>query len=173
MTLKLGEHIQIGDVSPGTMGQYQLQLNVNCTYQQTTTFQGVARPAYRTAPIQVEMVVITVNSGYLINDHGNSRVEVGVLDNSIVHKTEQQPVSGTELKRMIGGGFFDSLKNVASSVLPLVRRVAAFVPHPVAQIWSKALEHEGYGHSGGARKHKKGGGHAEDYMLDADYRLRE
>ena len=170
LVLAMGKHVQIGSgYAPGQMGQYQLQVNIQYTYQQTLSFQGVNRQSYRTQTIPVELVTLTINSGYLVNDHGNSSLQVGVLDADIIRKTDNQPVSSDFLNRKIGGGFFDTLKNASATILPWVKRALALIPDARAKAISATLESFGYGH----KKKKHGGGHPDDYLIDGDYRLRE
>ena len=190
LALKMGSEIQIGtQYAPSEPGQYQIQLNVQAHYQQTATYgvnsvypNGIPRYAYRTNPIDVELVVILVNSGFLANEYGRSSLIVGAIKSGVIADIENTgAVSSSELKRMIGGGFFDSLKsfagrvaNIARNVLPVVRKVAEVIPHPYAQNAAEALKSVGFNRSVAKRlTNRRGSGHDDDYQIDGDYRLRD
>ena len=65
----------------------------------------------------------------------------------------QEPYSKATVRRMVGGGFLDTLKSSLgwiTSKLPMVKQVRQHIPHEYAQKGAKVLEAVGYG------KHSKG-----------------
>jgi hypothetical protein len=101
------------------------------------------------------MVVIPMNSGIMAIERGVCNVYTGLLTKQDVVDvaTNNEPHTRGSIKRMIGGGFLDSLKSGLSwftSKLPMVKNVLSHIPHEYAQKGAKVLDAVGYG------KHSKG-----------------
>ena len=61
---------------------------------------------------------------------------------------KQEPYTHATIKRMIGGGFLDTLKSSLrwiGSKLPMVKQALQHIPHPLAQTSAKVLDAVGYG----------------------------
>ena len=87
-------------LAPGSIGQYNLSFTVNVSNQYTDA-------------VAPELVIICVNSGFLITQNGMSALEMGVLTKELTLKTKEQksPIDFQDLKRFIGG----SLSNMGMS----------------------------------------------------------
>ena len=132
-------------LAPGSLGQFSAKIQVTCFNPEAVDW--VAGDA--------ELVIIPQNSGILVCERGSCAVYTGLLTREDVLNTvtEQEPYTKGSIKRMVGGGFLDSLKSGLQWIqgkLPMVRQVLSHVPNEYAQKASKALEAVGYG------KHSKG-----------------
>ncbi len=133
LCLSFADHIQIADsyYSAGSLGNFQLQINLNVVDQ----FAGsnVGANGY-------EIVVVTVNSGLFALERGTASSYQGILTRSDVLATaSQEAYSGNEIKRMVGGGFEDTLNSVTGKVGSQMK----------ASGKSDVLSSLGYGRSGG------------------------
>ena len=101
------------------------------------------------ADVVPEIVVMTVNSGVLVCERGTCSTYLGLLTKQdVLDASRQQPYSRSDVKRLVGGGWFETLKSVAGKVLPIARQVMEKVDNPIAQVGAKALKAVGYGHKG-------------------------
>jgi len=78
----------------------------------------------------------------------------GILTKSdVLEASAQQPVFQSSVKRMIGGGFLDSLKTVGMQFLPHLLKFGkeqlGQSDNPIAKLAHGALGAMGYGSSGG------------------------
>jgi hypothetical protein len=140
--LDFGIHIQLVEqwLSPGSLGQFHLKVAVDV--QNTDLIPWNAN--------QYELVIVPMNSGIWVNERGASSVFSGLLvKQDVLDASEQQePYSRGAIKRMIGGGFLDSLKSGLSwitSKLPMVKQVLQHIPHEYSQKSARVLDALGYG----------------------------
>jgi len=143
LILEFGKDIQLTEdyYSAGSLGNFNLQVNM-------TVFNQFP---YEIAP---EIVLITMNSGLFCNERGTSSTYTGILTKQdVLEASAQQAVFQSSVKRMVGGGFLDSLKSVAGAVLPHILKLGkdqlGKMEHPVAKGLSGALGAFGYGQSVG------------------------
>jgi hypothetical protein len=138
LVLDFGKHIAISEdfYAPSSLGAFNLQVQI--TYTNTT---GEA--------ITPEFNILTMSSGIFATQNGQSSVYTNVLNKQqVLDASLQTPMGNSQLKRYVGGGFFDSLKSIASSVLPMAKGLLSQVPHPLAQGVSGALGALGMGKGG-------------------------
>lgn len=138
--LEFGKDIQLTEdyYASGSLGNFNLQLNLQ-VFNQYPYF------------ITPEIVIICINSGLFVNERGTSSTYTGILTKAdVLEASAQQPVFQSTVKRMVGGGFLDSLKTIAGKVLPhLVKAgVDEMGDHPVAQAAKGIMGAMGYGQSG-------------------------
>ena len=63
--------------------------------------------------ITPEIVIITLNSGSFTTERGTSSTYTALLTKEdVLAASQQEPVSHSDAKRMVGGGFLDGLKSV-------------------------------------------------------------
>lgn len=143
LILEFGKDIQLTEdyYASGSLGNFNLQI----------TLQVANQFPYAITP---EIVIITVNSGLFVNERGTSSTYTGILTKSdVLSASAQEPYYQTSVKRMVGGGFLDSLKSVAGKVLPHLfkhgKEELGKSDHPVAKLAHSALGAMGYGSSGG------------------------
>jgi len=142
--LDFGKAIQISDdwYASGSLGNFNLQ--VTLTVNNNTGAQ-----------LDAEACLITLNSGVFVCERGSSSTYTGILTKQdVLDAAGQEPVSHSSVKRLVGGGFLDTLKSVVGKVAPIAKIGLALAPHPAAKAASAALGALGYGKSGG-RKHSK------------------
>ena len=78
-------------LAPGSLGNFQLSLSVSVSNQSS-------------AAVDSELVVIAVNSGFMVTQMGQSAVYTGVLTREAVLDAKQQkPVSESQYHRLVGG----------------------------------------------------------------------
>jgi len=149
LILEFGKDIQLTEdyYSAGSLGNFNLQVNLTVANQ----FPYAISP---------EIVMITMNSGLFVNERGTSSTYTGILTKQdVLEASAQQPMFQSSVKRLVGGGFLDSLKSVAGAVLPHVLKLGkeqlGKMEHPIAKGLSGALGALGYGASGGGQS---GGG---------------
>jgi hypothetical protein len=152
LVLQFGKDIEMDDfLAPGVLGQFSLSY--------TVTFENNS-----TGNLPVECLTILSHSGIIVNESGSSQTYTGVLSRSdVLDATAQESsLSDSDVKRLVGSGFFDSLKSGLSKIHQFVAPVVRFanenilskIPHPAAQLASKGLNIAGMGMSGGVHKHR-------------------
>lgn len=161
--LAFGKDINLTDdfYAPGSIGSFNLQ--VRATFKNTTpnTINTAGQMYY-------ELLLIPVYSGMFICERGTSSSFMNILTKDQVLTASQQPASGTtgDVTRMIGGGFFDTLKNIASRIVSTVKTVAPVAKavmqssgNPEAMAAANAMGALGLGVTGagmsGARRGRK------------------
>ena len=96
-----------------------------------------------------ELVIIPLNSGVFVNERGTSSTFLSLLTKQdVLDSLQQQPYSKSEVRRMVGGGFLDSMKSAmgwVKSKLPAVRGVLENIPNEYAQTGANVLRTMGYG----------------------------
>lgn len=133
LCLSFAEHIQIADsyYSCGSLGNFQLQINLNVVDQFAGSNKGTNG---------YEIVIITVNSGLFALERGTASSFQGIVTRSdVLSVASQEAYSGNEVKRLIGGGFEDTLKSVTGKMGSQMK----------ASGKSDVLSSLGYGRSGG------------------------
>ena len=151
LILEFGKDIQLSEsyYAPGSLGNFNLQMQITCYNQQS----------YDIVP---EIVVICMNSGLFVNERGTSSTYTGILTKQdVLDASAQKPQFASSVKRMVGGGFLDSLKSVAGALGPHLlkygKEALSKHEHPVARGVASALGALGYGSSGGAASAAGGG----------------
>lgn len=153
LVLDFAKHINLQEsyYAPGSLGNFQLQFTLNVVNQ----WSEAQYPNNNNT--NWEIVLITVNSGLFATERGTSSSYTGLLTrNTVLDASTKEAHSDKDMRRMVGGGFLDSLKSVikkASPYLPAVAGIAkhglSMSGHPMAQTASSALGNLGYGRSGG------------------------
>jgi hypothetical protein len=143
LILEFGKDIQLTEdyYASGSLGNFNLQINLQVANQ----FPYAITP---------EIVLITMNSGLFVNERGTSSTYTGILTKQdVLEASAQEPMYQSSVKRMVGGGFLDSLKSVAGKVLPHLlkhgKEELSKSGHPVAKMAHSAMGAMGYGASGG------------------------
>ena len=142
LMLEFGQHIQLTEdyYASGSLGNFNLQINITAYNQQLYGFSP-------------EIVLICMNSGLFVNERGTSSTYTGILTKQdVLEASSQEPVFQSSVKRMVGGGFLDTLKSVAGHIMPHVLKMGKEHlmkhEHPVARGVASALGALGYGSSG-------------------------
>ncbi len=117
LMLEFGKDIQLVEdfFAPGSLGNFNLQ------------FQVRVENFNPSIPItsQVEVVMITMNSGVFVCERGTSSTYTGILTRAdVLEASEQDAYSRSDVKRMVGGGFLDQLKSGVAKLAPLLKAVA-------------------------------------------------
>lgn len=125
LVLDMGTEINIPEMyySPGSLSTCQFQVTVNFTNNQQT-------------PIKPQLNVMMMYSGLLSTANGaSSAYTSGVLTKSNVVDSAafNNPMTTHQLQRYVGGGLRGSMKAIASSILPFLRK----------ELLAPAVEHMG------------------------------
>jgi hypothetical protein len=110
LVLEFGKDIQLTEdfYAAGSLGNFNLQctVNVNNNY--------FVAPA---AAEEWELIVITMNSGVFVCERGTSATYTGILTKQdVLDASAQEYYTHDDVKRLVGGGFFDSIKSGLSSL---------------------------------------------------------
>ena len=141
LVLSFAEVIQLTEeyYAPGSLGSFNLQMAVTVQNNQYTDW---AENSY-------ELIIMPMNTGVFVNERGTSSTFLSLLTKQdVLDALQQQPYSNSEIRRMVGGGFLDSLKSALGWVkgkLPAVRGVLENIPNPYAQTGANVLKTMGYG----------------------------
>lgn len=155
--LEFGRDIQLVEdyYAPGSIGNYNLQIKVD--------FLNNTNVAIDNSANEYELVLITMNSGVFVCERGTSQVFTGILSKSdVLEASSGEVYTRSDVQRMVGGGFFDTIKSIAGSVKdaiapiasvlgPVAKTALSAMPDPRAQMAAKALGAIGMGQSGGKR----------------------
>jgi hypothetical protein len=148
LVLEFGKDIQLIEdfFAPGSLGNFNIQVQLR--YQNNN--QSLATGS------EIEMVMITMNSGVFVCERGTSSTYTGILTRAdVLEASEQDAYTRSDVQRLVGGGFLDMLKSGVSKLAPLAKMIA---PHAKEYLMSKgdlgkAAAHGmsalGYGASGG------------------------
>ena len=144
LILDFGKDLNIVEdfYAPGSLGNFQLQFNLQVYNQTGATISAV------------EVVLITMNSGLFSCERGTSSTYSGILTKQdVLDASQQEPYFQSDVKRLVGGGFLDTLKSVIGKVLPVLaphaKKYLSESGHPVGKVASKLIGALGYGASGG------------------------
>jgi len=141
----MGLHVQLSEqfYSPGSLGQFNLQIQVDATNNSGET-------------ITPEICLITMNSGVFISERGQSSLYTGLLSKSdVLEASKQEPYKRSDVKRLVGSGFLDSLRSVWSKYIsPMLtasnaKKVLQMSDNEYAKKGADVLGALGYGKSGG------------------------
>jgi len=141
LVLNFAEVIQLTEeyYAPGSLGTFNLQLAVQAVNNQNHTWEAGT----------YELVIIPMNSGVFVNERGASSTFLSLLTKQdVLDALQQQPYSNYEIRRMVGGGFLDSIKSALGWIkgkLPAIRGVLENVQNPYAQAGATVLKTLGYG----------------------------
>ena len=101
LVLNMGQHIPIIEdyLAPGSIGNFTFMIRVTAEN-------------WGDADITPDLYVCTMNSGAFALERGTSSTYTALLtkDDCLNAVATQVPISNSELTRMVGGGFLDSLK---------------------------------------------------------------
>lgn len=156
LILDFGTAIQLIDdfYAAGSLGNFNLQIQL---YVHNNTGAQIDANTY-------EICLMTMNSGVFVCERGTSQVFTGILNKSdVLDASAGEVYTRSDVQRLVGGGFFDSLRSIAGRikdvVSPIARTLAPIakvalgsMPDPRAQAASAALGALGAGQSGGRRK---------------------
>jgi hypothetical protein len=144
LVLEFGKDIQLVEdfYCSGSLGNFNLQIQLSVQNQ------------YNVAINDAELMIITMNSGVFCCEKGTSSTYTGLLTKQDVLDVSSQEAYGkSDVQRLVGGGFLDTLKSIGSKLLPKLPSLAkaglSLIPHPAAQMASQGIGAMGYGRSGG------------------------
>jgi len=167
LMLDYAKHINITEdyYAPGSLGNFNLQFSVVVESNNRLPIPG-----------QMDLVIITVNSGVFVTEKGQSATYTGVLTkDDVLTAATMRPESDADARRIVGGAInFGALAGLAKKAVgtaqkfaPLVGAVSSMLPKTgalgkVGSVLSKGsdlvqkLPSMGEGRSGGMRGCGKG-----------------
>ncbi len=138
--------------APGKLGQYMLQIQVQVTNINQTT------------AINPTLYIVPVLEGvFTISGLGRSSTNVGVITSKDILDAQSKPfVNYNDIEHINGGDFLSGLRDFGKKIVSglksvhdfikdkkLVSKGLSFIPHPAAQVASKAVDVFGYGEGEG------------------------
>jgi len=109
LVLEFGKDIQLTEdfYAAGSLGNFNLQCDI----------VAANNTKYAIADGDVELVCITMNSGVFVCERGTSATYTGILTKQdVLECSAQEYYTHDDVKRMVGGGFWDSIKSGVSSL---------------------------------------------------------
>jgi hypothetical protein len=151
LVLEFGKDIQLVEdfYSAGSLGNFNLQVRVNTENPNPYAFS---------ANQEIEMVIITMNSGVFVNERGTSATYTGILTKAdVLEASDQEAYTHSDVRRLVGGGFLDMVKSAAQKIAPIAKAVAPIAKGLLeqsgnrhAQTAASVMGALGMGASGGA-----------------------
>jgi hypothetical protein len=149
LMLEFGKDIQLSEdfYSSGSIGNFNLQINLQ-VYNQTAN------------AITPEIVLVLMNSGLFVCERGTSSTYTAILTKQdVLDASSQEPMYKSDAKRLVGGGFLDSLKSLVQKLLPVGAHYAKDYLDKnhgdMGKMGKKMIEALGYGSAGGHSGGKK------------------
>ena len=146
LCLEFGKDIELKDdyYAPGSLGNFQLQFNVNVTNQTSTDIPAGS----------VQILTIIQNSGVFSLERGVASSYLGILTKSdVLEASRTQAHAYSSALRMVGGGETPSF---ASRLLSTLGRLAPAGLDLMKKGVEDFQEHKGKGYSGGKRSKDMG-----------------
>ena len=152
LVLEFGKDITLPSYyAPSSLGSFNLQVKLD-VYNQTTK-QPLFANSY-------ELCIITKNSGVICLERGVCSQYLGLLTKSdVLSVSEQVPYKRSDVKRLVGNGWFDSIKSAFMNIAPRLPSVAKSIlghfkdDNHLAKKAHDVLDHLVYGkHKGGSKK---------------------
>ena len=147
LMLQMGKDINITEdyYAPGSIGNFVLNFTVSCENY------GAAIPT-------VELVLIAVNSGAFACERGTSSTYTALLTkNDVLETSQQEYITSSDVKRMVGSGFLDNLKStfstigrIAQTLAPIAKPLLNLSGNKHAVQAANVLGSLGYGKTGGS-----------------------
>lgn len=141
LCLEFGKDIQITEdfYAPGSLGNFNLQVLIDVVNYDSVAYAAGA----------LEMVIITMNSGVFCCERGTSSSFLGILTKAdVLDTSSQEAYTASDVERLVGGGFLDSLKSVAGMIgpkaLPVAKALLGAVDNPYAKTGADILGSLGY-----------------------------
>lgn len=124
LMLEFGRHIQITEdyYASGSLGNFNLQFRLDCKYYGDEDL---------TADNDVEIVLITQNSGIFVTEKGQSATYTGVLTkDDVLSASASSSMNERALTRLVGGGpKLDRALAMTDKLLPIASQLGqAFLP---------------------------------------------
>ena len=144
LSLEFARHIPVESwYAPGSLTNTSLQYSISV---RNDTANPINAGEY-------ELVLVVQNSGVMTISRGQSSEYLGLLSRAdVLDALQQEPVSQSELGRVIGSGFLDKLKSAvvkyAPKVLPVARQLLEKSDNPNLKKAGDVLKMAGYGQSG-------------------------
>ena len=155
LVLEFGKDIQLVEdfYASGSLGNFNLQMNITCQNQTAQTLAST------------EIVLITMNSGIFAVSRGTCSTYTGILSKQdVMDASAQEAYSKSDVRRMVGSGWLDTIKSVAGKVAPILRTGLSMIPNSNANKAGEVLGALGYGRSGGG--YSGGGGSGGRHKLE-------
>jgi hypothetical protein len=157
LVLRFGKDVNFpsAELAPGLLGNYVFQYNLTIENPNIVGGASINLSDY-------ELVTIFMNSGVVSTTAGTTVTYTSLLTRQKVLDTKENQQesfsSDADIQRLVGGGFWDSIRSAVSSVLPIARSIGSVakpllgaMKDPRAQAASGVLGALGMGTSGGAR----------------------
>jgi len=109
VVLEFGKDIQLVDefYASGSIGSFSLQLQLDI---ENNSYESLS---------EAEICLITKNSGVFVSERGASSIFTALLTKAdVLSASQMMPYTRGDIRRIIGGGWFDTLKSIGKELLP-------------------------------------------------------
>jgi hypothetical protein len=111
LALEFGKDIQLTEdfYAAGSLGNFNIQIYVTVANNQP---YAIGTSVASNQQNNLEIVLVTMNSGVFVCERGTSSTYTGILTKQdVLEASQQEHYTHDDVARMVGGGFFDSLKS--------------------------------------------------------------
>jgi len=111
LVLEFGKDIQLTEdfYAAGSLGNFNIQLILTVANNQP---YAIGTSVAANQQNNLEIVLVTMNSGVFVCERGTSSTYTGILTKQdVLEASQQEHYTHDDVGRMVGGGFFDSLKS--------------------------------------------------------------
>jgi len=118
LVLEFGKDIQLTEdfYAAGSLGNFNIQVKLICT---NNNVYGLSNDAgtLGTGGNNLDLVLITMNSGVFVCERGTSSTYTGILTKQdVLEASQQDHYTHDDVKRLVGGGIFDMIKSGVSKL---------------------------------------------------------
>jgi len=133
LILEFGKDIELPDYyAPGSLGNFNLQFTLECV-----SYNNINNDTY-------QIVCIPMNTGCMITEKGQSATYTGLLTKEdVLQASAMEPLSVNDYKRLVGGGFWDSVKSMGSKVWNFAKPIFGDVARYAVQRGATGLQQSG------------------------------
>lgn len=118
LVLEFGKDIQLTEdfYAAGSLGNFNLQIKLTCQNNNSYAL-GPATLVDTELGQNLDLVLITMNSGVFVCERGTSSTYTGILTKQdVLEASQQDHYTHDDVKRLVGGGIFDMIKSGVSKL---------------------------------------------------------
>ena len=120
LVLEFGKDIQLTEdfYAAGSLGNFNIQVKLNCYNNNPYDVIPVGPEGnLGVEGNNLELVLITMNSGVFVCERGTSSTYTGILTKQdVLEASQQDHYTHDDVKRLVGGGIFDMIKSGVSKL---------------------------------------------------------
>jgi len=145
LVLEFGKDIQLTEdfYAAGSLGNFNIQVKLNCQNAGPYDLNPLAGDD-ETGGNNLDLVLITMNSGVFVCERGTSSTYTGILTKQdVLEASQQEHYTHNDVKRLVGGGIFDMIKSGVSKLASKGKEMAMTHGKELAKKHGKKLLDKG------------------------------